>query len=350
MPPPALPQDLSARRRPRLAEDIGPGDVTADLVPAGVPRRHGREPGGRRAVRHGLVRRGLRAARSRGFGRVAAADGERVGPGATLCRLEGPARPLLSGERTALNFLQSLVRHRHAARTLRRRRRRHRLPRAGHAQDPARPALGAEVRGRLRRRHQSPPRPVRRPADQGKPHHRGRRHCAALPRPAPRTRASSVEIEVESPTSSRQALDGGADIVLLDNFGSTHCGKPSPRAAARLHDPAGGLRQRRARHVRAVAETGVDFVSVGGITKHLRAIDLSMRFRLGAGFRLKYLLQRTIKPDWRRRAATAVETLFEKLLPSVFNRSAAFFALQKTNPNGRLNRSPVACPAGFRGL
>lgn len=93
----------------------------------------------------------------------------------------------------------------------------------------------------------------------------------------------SVEIEVESRAELDQALDGGADIVLLDNFALDELRaavaqtRGRPGCATRL-EASGNVELET---VGAIARTGVDFVSVGGMTKHLRAVDLSMRFQLG---------------------------------------------------------------------
>ncbi len=98
----------------------------------------------------------------------------RVTADTVLCELEGPARAILTGERTALNFLQLLSATATRDRALRAGRCRHRLPDPRHAQDPARAAQRAEVRGALRRRPQSPHGPLRSGARQGEPHCRRR--------------------------------------------------------------------------------------------------------------------------------------------------------------------------------
>jgi nicotinate-nucleotide pyrophosphorylase (carboxylating) len=92
----------------------------------------------------------------------------------------------------------------------------------------------------------------------------------------------TVEIEVESFAELDEALDGGADIVLLDNFTLADLRE----AVARTRGRAGCATRLEASgnvdlgSVRAIAETGVDFVSVGNLTKNVRAVDLSMRFSL----------------------------------------------------------------------
>jgi nicotinate-nucleotide pyrophosphorylase (carboxylating) len=88
-----------------------------------------------------------------------------------------------------------------------------------------------------------------------------------------------VEVEVENLDELRQTIAAGADIALLDEFPLTLMAQSVAmnRAAARplKLEASGGVTLET---IRAIAETGVDFVSVGSITKHVRAIDLSMRF------------------------------------------------------------------------
>jgi nicotinate-nucleotide pyrophosphorylase (carboxylating) len=92
-----------------------------------------------------------------------------------------------------------------------------------------------------------------------------------------------VEVEVENLDELRQAIDAGADIALLDEFSLEDMREAvavNARAAGPAKQPlkleaSGGVT---AATIREIAETGVDFISVGSITKHVRAIDLSMRF------------------------------------------------------------------------
>jgi nicotinate-nucleotide pyrophosphorylase (carboxylating) len=85
-----------------------------------------------------------------------------------------------------------------------------------------------------------------------------------------------VEIEVENLDELAQALAAGAGRVLLDNFGleSLRQAVALNRGRARL-EASGGVDLQR---IRGIAETGVDDISVGALTKDVRAIDLSMRF------------------------------------------------------------------------
>src|SRR4029453_12830344 len=89
-----------------------------------------------------------------------------------------------------------------------------------------------------------------------------------------------LEVEVENLTQLREALDARVDRVLLDNFTpeqlreAVKITRQHANAATEL-EASGNLSLET---LRAVAQTGVDFISVGGLTKHVRAVDLSMRF------------------------------------------------------------------------
>ncbi len=280
---PPLPPDIAAVVARALAEDIGPGDVTADLVPAD-----------RRARATVVSREDAVLCGAAWFDEVFAQldpavsvawevrDGASIGAGTVLCRLDGPARPLLSGERTALNFLQSLsgtatVTQRFAAqvagtgcRVLDTRKT---LPGLRSAQKYA-VACGGGTNHRhglydailIKENHILAAGGI----------------AAALVAARAAHPELSVEIEVESLDELEAALDGRADIVLLDNFPLEQLREAvartrgRPGCATRL-EASGNVELA---NVRAIAETGVDFVSVGGLTKHLRAVDLSMRFRL----------------------------------------------------------------------
>lgn len=285
MPPAEPPSDLPQAVARALAEDIGSGDVTAELVPKGCTATATvvtREP----AVICGTpwvdeVFAQLDASVSLQWG---VRDGDSVSPGTELCRLEGPARPLLSGERTALNFLQCLS----GTATLARR--------------YAEAVNGTGCRVLDTRKTLPGLRSAQKYAVAcgGASNHRHglydallikENHIIAaggLAEALSAARAAhpdlAVEVEVESLDELERALDGGADIVLLDNF-----------ALQSLREAVARLRQRPActtrleasgnvslETVRAIADTGVDFVSAGELTKNVRAIDLSMRFRLQA--------------------------------------------------------------------
>ncbi len=88
-----------------------------------------------------------------------------------------------------------------------------------------------------------------------------------------------VEIEVEDLTQLQAAIDAGADIALLDNFSLEAMREGVARNAQAKRplklEASGGIT---GETIRAIAETGVDFISVGSITKNVQAVDLSMRF------------------------------------------------------------------------
>lgn len=283
MPQPELPSDIASLVARALEEDIGPGDVTADLVPAA-----------RRAAAAVVSREDAVLCGAAWFDEVftqldpavsvawAVRDGATISTGTVLCRLDGPARALLSGERTALNFLQSLsgtatVARRYAdqvagtgCRVLDTRKT---LPGLRSAQKYA-VACGGGTNHRhglydailIKENHIFAAGGI----------------AAALAAARAAHPKLSVEIEVESLDELEAALDGGADIVLLDNFPldvlreAVARTRSRPGCVTRL-EASGNVELA---NVRAIAETGVDFVSVGGLTKHLRAVDLSMRFQL----------------------------------------------------------------------
>jgi nicotinate-nucleotide pyrophosphorylase (carboxylating) len=286
MPLPALPSDIAAVVARALEEDIGTGDVTADLIPADC-RAQATVTSREDAVLCGTawfdaVFAQLDPAVSIEW---SAGDGAAVTAGMVLCRLTGPARALLSGERTALNFLQSLsgtatIARRYAdqvagtgCRVLDTRKT---VPGLRSAQKYA-VACGGGTNHRhglydailIKENHIFAAGGIK----------------AALAAARAAHPELSIEIEVESLDELELALAGGADIVLLDNFPLDALRE----AVARTRSRAGCATRLEASgnvelgNIRAIAETGVDFVSVGGLTKHLRAVDLSMRFRLEPG-------------------------------------------------------------------
>ncbi|HET7922601.1 MAG TPA: carboxylating nicotinate-nucleotide diphosphorylase [Gammaproteobacteria bacterium] len=276
-----LPDDIAASVRHALVEDMGSGDLTAALIEPHMRARAqvvSREP----AVLCGCawfdeVFRQLDPAIHVVW---QAHDGDAVQADQLLCRLTGPARPLLSGERTALNFLQTLsgtatVARRYAeavhgthATILDTRKT---LPGLRHAQKYAVRCGGAGNHriglydGILVKEN----------------HIMAAGSIAAAVTAARRqSTAIKVEVEVENLDELREALAAGADIALLDDFTL-----PQLREAVRLN--AGRMKLEASGSVdldsvRAVAETGVDYISVGALTKHVRAVDLSMRFELNA--------------------------------------------------------------------
>ena len=285
MPSLALPEDIHAIVARALQEDIGSGDVTADLVPA-----H------RRASASVVCREAAVICGTAWFEQVFAQleaavsiswhvrDGDPVTADTELCRLSGPARALLSGERTALNFLQSLS----GTATL--------------ARAYAEAVAGTACRVLDTRKTVPGLRSAQKYAVAcgGASNHRHGLYDALLIKEnhiiaaggiaaALRTARTLhpglvVEIEVESLAELEAALEGGADIVLLDNFELETLREAVARVRRRENcatrlEASGNVSLAT---VRDIAETGVDFISVGELTKNLRAIDLSMRFQLQA--------------------------------------------------------------------
>jgi nicotinate-nucleotide pyrophosphorylase (carboxylating) len=281
---PELPADLGSQVDAALAEDIGRGDVTAALVPA-AQRVRGRVITREAAVLAGrpwvdeIFRRLDRAVELTWH----AADGDRVSAEQTLFEIAGPARAVLTGERTALNFLQLL---------------------SGTA-TAARAYVDAVAGTRCRILDTRKTLPGLRTAQKyavrcgGADNHRiglfdqvliKENHIAAAGSitsaiAAARESAAgvAVEVEVETPQEFVEALAAGPDIILLDEFSLSDL-----RAAVALRDARAASVKLEAsgsvnlETVRAVAETGVDYVSLGSITKHVRAVDLSMRLEFGA--------------------------------------------------------------------
>jgi nicotinate-nucleotide pyrophosphorylase (carboxylating) len=86
----------------------------------------------------------------------------------------------------------------------------------------------------------------------------------------------AIEVEVENLDELRQAIDAGAHRVLLDNMGPDTLSQAVKIAAGKVElEASGGVDEKT---IGAIANTGVNFISVGGITKNINAVDLSMRF------------------------------------------------------------------------
>jgi len=281
----AVPPDLADQVARALAEDVGSGDLTAALVPAG------------RAGRATVVTRESAVLCGRPWVdevfrqldpsvRVLweAEEGADVAPDQLLCRLAGPARSLLTGERTALNFLQTLSGTATATR-------RYVAVIAGL---PCRILDTRKTLPGLRRAQKYAVR-----CAGGSNHRMGlydgilvkENHIMAAGSIAAAVEAARaagstvpVEVEVETLDELRQALDAGADMALLDEFSLDEL--RTAVAMNRAH-PRGPMKLEASGNVtletlRAIAESGVDFVSIGSLTKHVRAVDLSMRFEFDA--------------------------------------------------------------------
>ena len=283
-----LQQDISRAVRAALLEDLGDAltaldqpdasaDITAQLIPAArisTARVITREAGvfcGQPWVDEVFAQLG---------GEVKVEwlvqDGERLSPNQELFRLHGPARVLLTGERNALNFVQTL---------------------SGVATLTARyvaELAGTECRLLDTRKTLPGLRSAQKYAvtcGGGKNHRIGlfdaylikENHilaCGGIQEAIAEARrlnpGKPVEVEVESLAELEQALTARADIVMLDNF-------DVPMMEEAVHLNQGRARLEVSGNVTLetladYAATGVDFISVGALTKHVRALDLSMRF------------------------------------------------------------------------
>jgi len=282
---PQLPADIAKQVEAALREDLGSGDVTAELVPAAQRVR------GTVVTREPAVLCG-RAWADETFRQLDArvqltwhaADGERVAADQVIFAIAGPARPVLSGERTALNFLQLLSGTATATR-------RYVDAVAGTAcriLDTRKTIPGLRTAQKYAVRCG------------GAHNHRmglydqvliKENHIAAagsltgaIEAARRNSAGGTVEVEVETPGELQEALNARPDIILLDEFTLEDM-----RAAVALNRAQGGVAKLEVsgsvslEAVREIAETGVDFVSVGALTKHVRAIDLSMRLDCGGG-------------------------------------------------------------------
>jgi nicotinate-nucleotide pyrophosphorylase (carboxylating) len=266
--------------RTALREDIGAGDLTAQLIPESQASQ------ARVITREDAVICGtawfdevFRQVDPRVRVTWHVADADRVAPNTVLCTLEGPARALLTGERSALNFLQLLS----ATATTTRR--------------YVDAVAGTQCRILDTRKTIPGLRLAQKYAvlcGGGTNHRIGlfdailvkENHIAAAGSIAAAVRAGRelnrevmLEVEVENFDELNEALDSAVDRILLDNFSTADMRKAVE--IARTHKNQGveleASGNMTLEALRSVAETGVDFISVGGLTKHVKAIDLSMR-------------------------------------------------------------------------
>jgi len=262
-----------------LAEDLGAGDVTAALVPATQQVR------AQIVAREPAVLCGTDWADAT-FKQLDAAirlewmvqDGDRLAADMPVVRLSGPARPILTGERTALNFLQTLSGTATAAsryveavagtgcKILDTRKT---LPglriaqkyaaRCGGAQNHR---LGLYDMVLIKENH------IIAAGSIGGAVATARRLSPGIP----------IEVEVESLAEFDQACDAGADVIMLDELSLEDMREAVKRNRSRGSkaklEASGSVNMKT---VREIALTGVDLISIGGITKHVQAVDLSMR-------------------------------------------------------------------------
>lgn len=278
-----LPADIGPMVDQALAEDVGDGDRNAALIDPGV-----------RASASVVVRENAILAGSPWFERVFSAldkgvsiewaysDGQRIRSNTAVCRIEGPVRALLTGERTALNFLQLLSGVASATSDFVERVKgtntqiidtRKTLPGLRSAQRYA-VRCGGGINHRfglfdailIKENHIMAAGSIE----------------TAVQRARETAEGLFVQVEIETLEELEQALEAGIDGVLLDNLPS--------HVLARAVNMANAHRRRfrrdivieasgdiNLRNVREIADTGVDRISIGGLTKHLRATDFSMR-------------------------------------------------------------------------
>ena len=259
-----------------LSEDVANGDITAELIGADV------QASGRIVTREDGILCGTAFALE-AFQQIdpschvewAAQDGDPIAADSLVCTLSGPARALLTGERTALNFLQLLsgtatTAGQYAARVAHTKVKlldtRKTVPGLRRAQKYAvtcggcyNHRIGLFDAFLIKENHISAAGGIA-------------EAVAAARNVAP---DKPVEIEVETEAELEQALTAGADRIMLDNFTlaalrdavSLTAGRAELEASGNVTDET----------LVAIAETGVDFISIGALTKHVRALDLSMR-------------------------------------------------------------------------
>lgn len=280
---PLLADELRRAVAAALAEDLGQqnaelGDITASLIPANqqavatIITREDCVLCGSGFVNEVFLQLGNQVSIQ-----WHATDGDRLSANSLICTLQGPARALLTGERTALNFLQLLsgtatttahyVRYLEGS-TTRLLDTRKTLPGLRFAQKYA-VSCGGGMNHRfglfdaflIKENHIAAAGSISQAVQQARQNFPGK----------------PVEVEVENLEELKQALTAGADIIMLDNFST-----PEIRQAVLLNqgraklEVSGNITSER---LSELAATGVDFISSGALTKHVQAIDLSMRLQ-----------------------------------------------------------------------
>ena len=276
--PGEIPNDIQETVRRALAEDIGTGDITADILSDSS-----------QSVAQVICRETAILCGTAWFDSTfhqidpkitiswQAADGDVITENMPLCTIKGPSKAILSGERTALNFLQTLsgtatLAHRYAERV------------------KGLPVQILDTRKTLPGLRSAQKYAVR---CGGCTNHRmglydailiKENHilaCGSITLAIEAARHThpgiTIEIEVERLDQISEALDAGADILLLDNFDPESLRKAVilNNGLAKL-EASGGITLD---NVRSIAQSGVDYISIGSLTKDIKAIDLSMKFR-----------------------------------------------------------------------
>lgn len=271
------PQYIEQQVTLALAEDIGSGDVTAELIPVD-----------QHVTAHIITREDAVLCGREWFDVVfkqlddhisinwKVKDGDTITPNQTICELNGPARPILSGERTALNFLQTLsgtaTTTNEYVRAIR--------DTDCHILDTRKTIPNLRLAQKYAVRCG------------GGINHRIGLYDAVLIKENHITAAGSIsnavkqakinsselflEVEVETLEQLHEATEAGAQRALLDNMELNVLQQAVTQNNHRLElEASGGVNME---SIREIALTGVDYISVGSITKHIKAIDFSMRF------------------------------------------------------------------------
>lgn len=272
-----LPENITAQVKLSLAEDIGTGDLTADLIPveslstATVICRD-------KAILSGIAwfNEVFRQIDSKVEIQWNFKDADEAATNEVICTLSGSARSLLSGERAALNFLQTLS------------------ATATQTRQFVDKIKGTNARILDTRKTIPNLREAQKYAvlcGGGKNHRIGlydmilikENHIMAagsITQAVAQARKLhpniKVEVETETLEEFREASNAGADIIMLDDFDLSTMREAVKANAGKIKlEASGGVNLET---VRGIAETGVDFISVGQITKDIAAVDLSMRF------------------------------------------------------------------------
>lgn len=273
-----LAAEIERNVRAALAEDVGAGDLTAPLIPSGKRAR------ATVLCRQQTVICGqpwfeacLRQLDPSAAVSWVVQEGTEVPPDTRVCSTSGDARALLTGERVALNFLQTLsgvatAARRYVEAIAGTRARivdtRKTLPGLRLAQKYAvrvgggsNHRIGLHDAMLIKENHIAAAGGIRRALAQAQQLER---------------RGEWIQVEVENLQQLREALDAGATMILLDNMNVEQMREAVKVAAGRAElEASGGITLDNAR---AIAETGVDRMSVGSLTKDLKAADFSMRF------------------------------------------------------------------------
>ncbi|MCP5160257.1 MAG: carboxylating nicotinate-nucleotide diphosphorylase [Hahellaceae bacterium] len=274
----SLEQTIRENVRAALLEDIGSGDITAELIPLtqnALGRVITREP--TIIAGQAWVNEVFRQVDPRIQLEWLVQDGDEVAADAELFRFNGPARGLLTGERAALNFLQLLSGTATRCKSFARK--------VSHTQVKLLDTRKTIPGLRLAQKYAVT-------CGQCYNHRIGlydaflikENHIMACGGITTAVRTAKqiapgkpVEVEVETIDELKEALNAGADIIMLDNFSlddmryavGYNAGKAKLEASGGINDQT----------LVAIAETGVDFISIGTLTKDCKAIDLSMRLK-----------------------------------------------------------------------